>query len=181
MQNIDLGENDEPIPLPQDVVQQAAAENQFIIIGSPVMPRRQNLRSIVAIMPRLWGQAGNVHRRIGEGRRFQFVFPTKEEMELVLCRGPWSFADRMLILHRWNPLNNPPFMWFIPFWVQVRGIPFQFLNEEVVVYIGRGIGQFMEADFNQEAAVQMSYVRVRVNWNVDEPLRFVVIFNSHLV
>lgn len=59
-------------------------ENRFMIIGRPMMPRRQNLRSIVAVMPRLWGQAGIVHSHITEGRRFQFVFPTEEEMELVL-------------------------------------------------------------------------------------------------
>lgn len=30
----------------------------------------------------------------------------------------------------------------------------------------------MEVDYNPEAAVSMAYVRVRINWNVDEPLCF---------
>lgn len=93
-------------------------------------------------------------------------------MELVLRRGPWDFADRMLILQRWTPLMNPLLPRFIPFWIQIHGIPFQYLNEEVVSYIGRGICQFMEADYNLEAVMRMAYVRVRINWNVDEPLRF---------
>lgn len=70
MQDIDLGADDEPIQLPSEVLNQAAAKNRFILIGQPVMPRRQNLRSIVAVMPRVWGQSGIVHGRIIEGRRF---------------------------------------------------------------------------------------------------------------
>lgn len=61
MQDIDLGADDDPIPLPPEVLNQAAAENRFIIIGQPVMLRRQNLWSIVAVMPRVWGQSGIVH------------------------------------------------------------------------------------------------------------------------
>lgn len=30
----------------------------------------------------------------------------------------------------------------------------------------------MEVDYDSEAAIRMSYVRVRINWNVDEPLKF---------
>ncbi|CAE6223085.1 unnamed protein product [Arabidopsis arenosa] len=75
-------------------------------MGRPVMPRRQNLRSIVATMPRLWGQAGLVHGRIVEGRRVQFVFPSEESMEMVLRRGPWAFAERMMVIQRWTPLMD---------------------------------------------------------------------------
>lgn len=52
MQDIDLGFSMPPVALPAEVVRQAAEENRFIIIGRPVMPRKQNLRAIVATMPR---------------------------------------------------------------------------------------------------------------------------------
>lgn len=96
IQDIDLGVNDDPIPLPIEVVAQAAAENQFILFGRSVMPRRQNLRSIVATLPRTWGQDGIVHGRVIEG-------------------VPWAFNDRMLIIQRWTPHMNPPLINFIPF------------------------------------------------------------------
>lgn len=50
--------SDTLIDLPKEVVKQAAYENWFIIVGSPVMPRRQNLRAIVASMSRNWGCKG---------------------------------------------------------------------------------------------------------------------------
>lgn len=124
LQDIDLGGFDDvPIALPIDVVQQVETENRFTIMDRPVMPRRQNIRSISATLPRNWGKTGLVHGRIVEGRRFQFVFPSVESMETVLHRGPWAFANRMLVLQRWTPLRIPLMLNYIPLWVQIRGIP----------------------------------------------------------
>lgn len=122
-QDLDLGANDDPIFLLVDVVGQAAAENRFTIIGRPVIPRRQPLRSTIASLPWIWGQEGLVHCRIIEERRVQFVFPSEESMETVLRRGPWAFADRMLILQRWIPQINFLMLNFIPLWIQIQGIP----------------------------------------------------------
>lgn len=172
IQDINLGVYDDPIPLPLDFVAQAAEENRFTLIGRPVMPRKQNLRSIVATLPRSWDQAGFVHGRIIEGRRFQFVFPSEESLETVLWRGLWAFNYRMLIIQRWSPLMNPLLINFIPFWVQIRGIPLQFMNREVIAHIARAIGQLLAIDYNAEAASRVEFVRFRLNWDVDQPLRF---------
>ncbi|KFK41288.1 hypothetical protein AALP_AA2G110500 [Arabis alpina] len=172
IQDIDLGVNDTPVILPTAVVNQAAEENKFIIIGKPVMPRKQNLRSIVALMPRYWGQSGLVFGRIVEGRHFQFVFPTEESLQLVLRRGPWAFADRMLVLERWTPTIDPLMLNFIPFWIQIRGIPVHFLNVDVITSIGEAMGNFVKTDYVAEEAARVEFVRVQLNWNIDEPLKF---------
>lgn len=171
MQNINLGAEDPPVQLPANVVNEAAAGNRFVLIGRPTIPRRQNIRSIIATLPRNWGHVG-VYGRLIEGRRFQFVFPSEEALEMVLRRGPWAFADRMLILERWTPNFNPLMLNFIPFWIQIRGIPFQFMSQDVVIHIGRALGMYIEVDYNADAAARRDYARVRVNWDVDEPLRF---------
>ncbi|XP_024014710.1 uncharacterized protein LOC112088548 [Eutrema salsugineum] len=172
IQDLDLGANDEPIVLPIEVIHRAENENRFIIMGCPTIPRRQNLRSIVASLPRLWGIEGMIHGRIVAGRRFQFVFPTEESMENVLRRGPWAFADRMLVLQRWTPLMDLEIMQFIPFWIQIRGIPWQFMNQDVVAHIGRAIGMLMDINYNTEAVARAEYVRVRINWDIRNPLCF---------
>ncbi|XP_056860041.1 uncharacterized protein LOC130508511 [Raphanus sativus] len=173
MQDIDLGVNDEPFVMPQAVVQQAAAENRFILVGRPVMPRRQNLRAILAVMPHTWGLEGLVRGRITEGRRFQFVFPSEEAMETVIRRGPWSYAERMLVLQRWTPLMDMELLNFIPFWIQIRGIPLQFMNREVIVNVARAMRQqYIQMDYNEENGGRQDFVRVRLNWNINQPLRF---------
>jgi len=152
-------------------VAQAVAENRFILMGRPVMPRRQNIRSIVASMPRIWGQSGLVHGRLISGNQFQFIFPSEESLDTVMRRGPWAFNDRMLILQRWFPTNQP-LINFIPFWIQIRGIPYHYLTREVIAHVGRALGNLMEVDFGLETAARVDYVRVQVNWNIEDPLRF---------
>ncbi|KAL9830532.1 hypothetical protein AtNW77_Chr3g0190421 [Arabidopsis thaliana] len=121
-------------------------------------------------MPPIWGQASLIHGRIIEGREFQFIFSTEESMETVLRRGPWAFNDRMLLLRRWNPQH--PLLNFIPFWVQIRGIPFQFLNRGVVEHIGRALGQVLDVEFDVEATARVDFVRVMLHWDISQPLRF---------
>lgn len=86
------------------------------------MPRKQNLRQIIATLPRSWGLVGFVRGRIVEQRRFLFVFPSEESLDTVLRRGSLSYADRMLVLQRWSPDFDPLSLNFIPFWIQIRGI-----------------------------------------------------------
>lgn len=172
MQEIDLGSSDAPFVLPQEVVRQAAEENRFILIGRPVMPRRRNLRAIVATMPRIWGLEGLVRGRVIEGRRFQFIFPSEEAMETVIRRGPWAYAERMLTLQKWSPLMDLNLLNFIPLWLQIRGIPLQYMNREVIVHIARAMGQYIQMDYNEEVGGRMEFVRVRLNWNINSPLKF---------
>lgn len=171
IQNITLGADDPPVLLPTNVINEAVAENRFVLIGRPVMPRRQNIRAIIATLPRSWGYEG-IQGRLVECRRFQFVFPSEESLEMVIRRGPWAFADRMLIMERWTPAFNPSMLNFIPFWIQIRGIPFQYMSQDVVIHIGRALGMYMEVDYNAEVTARREFARVRINWNVDEPLRF---------
>lgn len=171
LQNINLDAEDPPIQLPIQVINEAVAENRFIITGRPVVPRKQNIRAIIATLPRNWGHEG-IQGRLVEGRRFQFVFPSEETLEMVLRRGPWTFTDRMLIMERRTPDFNPLMLNFIPFWIQIRGIPFQFMSQDVVIHIGRALGMYMEVNYNPDVTARREFARVRINWNVDEPLRF---------
>ncbi|KAG2281330.1 hypothetical protein Bca52824_052550 [Brassica carinata] len=160
LQDINLGADDEPFVLPADVVRQAKEENRFILIGRPVMPRKQNLRVIVASMPRSWGFEG------------LFIFPSEEAMDTVIRSGPWAYADRMLVLQRWTPLMDMAMLNFIPFWIQIRGIPLQYMNRTVIVNIARVLGEYIQMDYNEEVGCRMEFVRVRLNWNVNNPLKF---------
>lgn len=60
---------------------------------------------------------------------------------------------------------------FIPFWIQIRGIPLQFMNQ-VIVRIAREMGQYIQMEYNEELGGRLEFVRVRLNWNVSHPLKF---------
>lgn len=94
LQDINLGVDDEPFVLPADIVRQAEEENSFILIGRPVMPRKQNLSAIVGNMPRNWGFEGLVRGRIIKHRRFPVRLPIRgshvygdKERPMGVCRA----------------------------------------------------------------------------------------------
>ncbi|CAA7016989.1 unnamed protein product [Microthlaspi erraticum] len=172
IQDLNLRINDAPVALPTEVVSEAARVNQFSLIGRALIPRRQNLRAIVGTLPRNWGLTDLISGRVIERRRFQFVFPTEELMQSVLNRGPWAFNDRILVLKRWKPEMDDSDFNSIPFWVQIRGIPSQFLSRNVIFHIGDSIGHVGTIDFNPEIAAAAEFIRAKILLNVNHPLRF---------
>lgn len=93
-------------------------------------------------------------------------------MSSILRRGPWSFNDWMCVTQRWNPQQSDESLKQIPFWVQIIGIPLRFLTLRMITFIGENLGHFLETDFGGDGAVLVDYVRVRLLWNIDSPLKF---------
>lgn len=115
-------------------------------MGRPLVPRCQPLRQIITLLPRNWGLSGVVNGRIVERRRFQFIFPSEESMLTVMRRGPWAFADRIIVLQRWNPDMDESLLNFIPFWVQFRGIPLQYLTRTMIKTMAEKFGEVLKAN-----------------------------------
>lgn len=93
-------------------------------------------------------------------------------MSSILRRGPWSFNDWMCVLGQWNPNQMDEDPKHIPFWVQIRGISLCFLTQRMITFIGEQLGHFIETDFDEDNAIMIDYVRVRLLRNVDTPLCF---------
>ncbi|KAG2312292.1 hypothetical protein Bca52824_023849 [Brassica carinata] len=93
-------------------------------------------------------------------------------MERVICRAPWAFADRMLRLWHWTPLMDLALLNYIPFWIHIHGIHFQFMNKEVILHIVRAMGRYIQMEYNEEAGGRLEFIRVRLNRNVSHPRRF---------
>lgn len=96
-------------------------------------------------------------RKITEKRRFQFVYLSEKAMDTVMRRGPWAFDDRMLVLLKWTPLMELELLNFIMFLIQVRGIPLQFMNHEVIHHIVRAMGEYIQMEYNEEAGGRWNF------------------------
>ena len=59
----------------------------------------------------------------------------------------------------------------MPMWVQVWGLPFDLLLEEVGMDIGSGLGEVLKIDLKAFSFDQARFIKVRVELLLDKPLR----------
>nr|POF11747.1 hypothetical protein CFP56_69973 [Quercus suber] len=96
---------------------------------------------------------------MGEGM-FQFRFSLESQLRWVWDNGPWSFKNSMLALQRWEKGLTTKTVRFrsLPMWVQVWGLPFDLINEEARLDIGRRIGSVVEVDYKALASDQARFL-----------------------
>ena len=94
-------------------------------------------------------------------------------MEWVKRCGPWCFDNNLLLLCRLKKGLTPTNISFThsPFWVQIWGLPFEHMSLEVGKEIGSKLGTFMEVDRRSWQSDQAKFMRVRVELEIEKPLR----------
>ncbi|GMY29523.1 hypothetical protein FCV25MIE_24765 [Fagus crenata] len=104
---------------------------------------------------------------------FQFIFPSKGQMEWVLDNGPWSFENHLLVLRRWERGMSTRTMTFntATFWIQIWGLPFDLMTEDVGKEVGNHIGCYVSSDKRKHPTDKARYMRVRVEVDIKNPLR----------
>lgn len=122
-------------------------------------------------MPCIWGFPDVVIGRMINARMFQFLFPTEEALTSVLQGGTWSFADWMIVTKRFEATDTEEDLKMVQFWVQIKGIPPQYLSRPIINFIEDTFAQVLAIDF-EDATNLTDHVWILVNWNIDNPLRF---------
>lgn len=104
---------------------------------------------------------------------FQFKFSSKYQLEWVEKSGPWCFDNNLLLLCRWKKRLTSTDITFThsPFWVQIWGLSFEHMSQEAGKDIGNRIGKFIEVDKRSWQSDQAKFMRVRVDLEIDKPLR----------
>ena len=118
-------------------------ECSLSLLGKFLMSRSFNQRAAMALLRSVWKLGSDVRVvDVGDGV-FQFKFTMESQLKWVLANGPWSFEDHPLVLCKWERGMTARSVRFnsIPMWVQVWGLPFDLLFEEVGRDIGNGLGK----------------------------------------
>ena len=103
----------------------------------------------------------------------QFKFGSEYQLKWVEQNGPWNFDNNLLLLCRWRRGLSAANIKFThsPFWVQIWGLPFELMSEEVGRELGNSIGRFIEMDRQARQSEQAKFIRIRVDLLLDKPLR----------
>ena len=174
LQNLQLTkEEEEDIQLLNPGRVEWLEECHLSLFGKLLSDRQQNQKALESTLRLAWRMGSNL-RIVEVGNDIlHFKFNSKQQMEWVKKNGPWNFDNNLLLLCRWRKGLTAANISFShsPFWVQVRGIPFELMIEETGRDVGNKIGKFLEVDKRSWQSDQAKYMRVRVEIPLNKPLQ----------
>ena len=103
----------------------------------------------------------------------QFKFSSSYQMEWLERNGSWNFDNNLLLLCRWRKglsVDNISFT-HSPFWIQIWGLPFESMIEEVGKELDNKLGKYIEFDRRSWSEEQAKFMQIRVDVPIDKPLR----------
>ncbi|KAG7576108.1 hypothetical protein ISN45_Aa03g005410 [Arabidopsis thaliana x Arabidopsis arenosa] len=172
LQHLDLGRSDPELFIPRGVYAVAAVQNRLSLIARPLNPRAQNLFTVVASLPRTWGLASRVHGRVLDGTFVQFLFQSEADLNSVQRRAPLVFNNWLVASQRWVDRPTAGFLTTIDLWVQIRGIPLQYICTGTITLIAERLGEIILVDFQEATTSQIAYIRVRIRMGISDRFRF---------
>ncbi|XP_075665583.1 uncharacterized protein LOC142635282 [Castanea sativa] len=143
-------EEEEDIPTSTTSASELLEECALSLFGRLLTDRQQNLRALKNTLRSAW-KLGFDLRIVNVGKNiFQFKFNFKWRKGLSITNI---------------------FFTHFPFWVQIWGLPFKNMSEEVGRDLGNRLGRYLETDKWSWSSEQAKFMRVRVDLPIDKPLR----------
>ena len=148
-------------------------ECNLSLFGRLLSDRHQNQRALKTILRSAWKMGSDLQIVDVGNNILQFKFSSEYQLQWVEKNGPWNFDNNLLLLCRWRRGLTSTNITFThsPFWVQIWGLPFELMAEEVCKELGNSLGSFIETDRRSGQSEQAKFMRVRVNLQLDKPLR----------
>lgn len=175
LQNLDISqeEDDELVFERVTDFESGTVNLEFCLVGRFLTDQSYNFNIMRSRMANIWKPVrGVLFKDIGNGR-FLIQFYHSFDMTRILEGGPWSFDNRPLIIHKLQIGDIPTQVELnkLAFWVQIYDIPHGLFTEKVGISLGNFIGKFLDYDDSNRGAAWKPYMRIRVELNVDLPLK----------
>ncbi|XP_033133626.1 uncharacterized protein LOC103828963 isoform X1 [Brassica rapa] len=154
-----------PVPIPDSNTAALIEENKFTLIGRVTNPAVQNTKALVEFFLQHWNVVGRITGRELGPQMFHFRFENEKDLLTILNKAPFHFKRWMLLIQRWEPVVSEKFPAYLPFWIQVNGVPLHYWSDEALRAIGKELGQVEDCIPTQ--------ARVRVLINGLKPLEMI--------
>ncbi|KAL0004280.1 hypothetical protein SO802_011841 [Lithocarpus litseifolius] len=166
-------EEEEEIPITAKSRADLLEECSLSLFGRLLTDRNQNLRALKNTLRLAWKMGSDLQIVEVGNKILQFKFNSEFQLQWVERNGPWNFENNLLLLCRWRKglsVSNIVFT-HSPFWVQIWGLPFEHMSLDVGKELGNSLGRFIESDRRTGHSDQAKFMRIRVDLQLDKPLR----------
>ncbi|WZZ88075.1 hypothetical protein YC2023_116654 [Brassica napus] len=132
-------------------------EKKFTLIGRVTNPTAQNTKALVDFFLQHWNVAGRFTGRALGPLMFQFRFENERDLLTILNKAPFHFKRWMLLIQRWEPVVSDKFPAYLPFWIQIHGVPLHYWEDGALRAIGKELGEV------EDCIPTQAKVRVLIN------------------
>ncbi|KAJ4851132.1 hypothetical protein Tsubulata_003208 [Turnera subulata] len=151
----------------------ASLVSRTVLIIRVVSNRIFKSDQIQNALKKCWGCKGDVFFTEKGFNNFLVCFELEVDQQMVFLGAPWSIFNYHIIVRKWLPhltweqidLSKTTF------WIQVFGLPVDFLSEENAIAIGKSFAGLVEIDSCLDNIVgKESFIRLKVCVDVNLPL-----------
>nr|XP_011459910.1 PREDICTED: uncharacterized protein LOC105350161 [Fragaria vesca subsp. vesca] len=122
---------------------------------------------------RKWQTKGGWHLVDLPNDYFIVKFNLEDDMNEVLCGGPWIIAGQTLIVRKWSPDFDPmtDVIGSMALWVRICGLPVKYFKSYAVEKIGKILGNVVRVDPITIGQARGKFARVCVEVDLGKPLK----------
>ncbi|KAL3655056.1 hypothetical protein CASFOL_000842 [Castilleja foliolosa] len=144
--------------------------NEISLIAKILSQKAINMNAFKASIIKAWNPLKKISTNLLDTNTMVFIFEDEKDM-LKVCNSSWTFRDHQIIIAKWNPEKalKDIDLTCTNFWVQVYGIPAQYMNEDTAKGIGNDLGTFIKADLSAGHKWKRS-LRFQILLNTTKPL-----------
>ncbi|KAJ4822893.1 hypothetical protein Tsubulata_045426 [Turnera subulata] len=143
------------------------------LLGRIISGKFFGLGYIKSTLKKVWGCKGNLEVTGKGSNIFLFQFEKEEDKLGVVAGTPWFFSNCHIVVKEWLPHMAWEHVELGKscMWIQVHGLPLQFMNEENALAIGNSFGGLLDSDMSLERILAPeSFIRLKVALWIDRPL-----------
>lgn len=147
--------------------------SQLKLVGR-IMLKKVILKHIVqAIIRRVWFTNEAVKVELLHLNTFLFCFQSTADQHQIWRKRPWSIDGAHLVLREWRPdlaFHQINFS-LSTFWIQIHGLPPQFMTKENAIRIGSLFHEVLQSEHKSRTnIIGLQYICIQVEVDIFKPL-----------
>ncbi|RYQ82931.1 hypothetical protein Ahy_B10g101521 [Arachis hypogaea] len=143
------------------------------VVGKVISDKKIKFKTYKNALLGMWENPQGVAVTDIGWKKMLFSFKDRKKGLQIMQNGPWSVKENMVNLRLWR---EGEFVFevdhnYMEFWIQVHGIPHDFMEKETCILIGDMLGVLVEAEEPKtDGVLRRTYLRIRVSINITKAL-----------
>ncbi|WOK94310.1 hypothetical protein Cni_G03012 [Canna indica] len=159
------------VVIAEEDIEKARKECQLVLYGK-FFGKTPALELVRNLMPKLWKLNGSCKIVDLASGFFAFKFNEENYYWKVYAEGPWFLRGQALSLIQWRENFQPmkEEISVVPVWIQMPGLPLEFMNQEILLQLAAVIGRPVKIDEYTKACDRGKFARICIQMNLKKPI-----------